>query len=201
MTVGSHLARAFLFLFPFLFPFCSHFHFPFPIAFPFPFPFPFLCLVNGLSVPAAPSTLVLLWVRDPVQQVLGGGTLMGHSPWDALGRMLDHPTAPPALLPHLLPADRIHSLFSVPDHFEREPRLRREKPEKTELGKQLKGNCLRGAHSQPHQHSLFTHSRALYPHRAAKFKARCGTQSMNRKGLLYSWNLCPVSVVSDASRL
>lgn len=41
VTVGSHLARAFLSLFPFLFPFCSHFHFPFPIPFPFPFPFHF----------------------------------------------------------------------------------------------------------------------------------------------------------------
>lgn len=74
------------------------------------------------------------------------------------------------------------SLFTVPDHFERESRLQREKPEKTELGKQLKGNCLRGAHSQHHQHSLFTHPRALQPHRAAKFKARCVAQSTNRKG-------------------
>lgn len=33
------------------------------------------------------------------------------------------------------------------------------------------GNCQQGAHSQCRCCSLFTHSRALHPHRAVKFKA------------------------------
>lgn len=47
-----------------------------------------LCLANGLSVPAAPSTRLLLQVRDTLVRRMPGRGMR----WDALRRMLNHPT-------------------------------------------------------------------------------------------------------------
>lgn len=161
--------------------------FPFPFSIPFPFPFfhYFSLFLFHFPLPSewvvCPFHPCFAAVRDARPAGAGQWETVGCSPEAAGPSHRSSQQAHSSSTPDSRRCNSL-SLFSVPDHFERESRLQREKPEKTELGKQLKGNCLRGAHSQHHQHSLFTLSRALQPHRAAKFKACCGTQSMNRKG-------------------